>query len=165
MLDDGDATLTYCTTRGIMRASGYTLSFVMLEGTYPNYNAVIPRNTKQTAHAGRDALIGSIRRVSPFGNSASGLLTLTFEGDTLTMKGDDMAYGCGAKDHTALSFEGETTTIGVNGPLMLSLLTYMETDEVVVKMTDPAHPLVVIPATPQPDTDVLMMCMPMRVDV
>ena len=164
VMGEDDVTLSFSSTRGAARTGAYTVSFVLAEGAYPNYNAVIPRDTKRTSIANRDALMGSIRRVSPFGNAASGLLTLIFSGNTLTMKGADTNYGYGAIDNASISFDGEATTIGVNGPMFQNVLSHIESAEVFVKMSDPQRPVVITPAGNIPDTDILMMAMPMRVD-
>ena len=142
----------------------FDLSFRLIDGKYPNYNAVIPDNQPLTAQVQRSKLIKSIRKVLPFANDSSMMLKLSFEDILLSISGDDFDSFQGATDKLNIEYNGDPIKIGINGQTLLSLLSKLGGMDVTIYMTDPTHPMVIKPFDQPTDCDVLMLCMPMLAD-
>ena len=139
----------------------FDISFRLIEGKYPNYNAVIPDNQPLTAQVQRSTLINSIRKVLPFTNENSMLLKLSFEDILLSISGDDFDLFQGATDKLNIEYNGDPITIGIKGPALLSLLSKLGGMDVTIYMTDPTRPMVIKPNEQPIDCEVLMLTMPM----
>lgn len=59
----------------------------LIEGKYPNYNAVIPSDSDKEATIDRQALLSAIRRVSVFAEKANRMVVMTFSGMSLLLAG------------------------------------------------------------------------------
>lgn len=139
----------------------FDLSFRLIEGKYPNYNAIIPDNQPLIAQASRSTLINSIRKVLPFANDSSMMLKLSFEDILLSISGDDYDLSQGATDKLNVEYNGDPIKIGIKGPTLLSLLSKLGGMDVTIYMTDPTRPMVIKPFDQPTDCEVLMLTMPM----
>lgn len=76
----------------------YTLICRLIEGRYPNYNAVIPQGNPNELTVDRKSLLSTIKRVLPFASASSQLVRLSIEPGKLTVSSEDIDFATSAKE-------------------------------------------------------------------
>lgn len=142
--------------------SDYQLISRLIEGTYPNYHAVIPPNNPNKLFIDRLELYNSLRRVSVFSNQASNLIKLQLTGNQLTVSAQDLDFSVSAYETLPCSFEGDDMEIGFKAYFLIEILSNLTSQDVIFELGDPSHACLVLPATHDSENeDILMLIMPM----
>lgn len=137
----------------------------LLEGVYPNYNSVIPRENPNTLVVDRVNLSTSLRRVGMFASQSSNLVGLKISGASLEMSAQDMDFSISAREHIACQYEGDEMEIGFKSNFLVEILNNIQTPEVTIKLSDPTRAGIILPKDNEnPDEEVLMLLMPMMIN-
>jgi len=145
---------------GFRRSQTYVYTR-LIEGPYPNYEQVIPRDNDRVAVVDKQAFASSLRRVGVVASDQTHRVRLAFSGGTLrfTVSTPDLGE---ANDEMAVTYEGEPMEIGFNANYLLEILKYMPTDEVRVTMKAPERAATVEPAGWDDPASYLCLVMPLR---
>ena len=142
--------------------SGHTLVFTRLvEGPYPNYDQVIPRDNDKAATVDKQTLAGAIRRVGVVASDQTHRVRLSFSAGTLKFSVNTPDLG-EAQDEIQVSYEGEPVEIGFNATYLLELLKYMPTDEVRFTLKAPERAATIEPSAWDDPASYLCLVMPLR---
>lgn len=142
--------------------SGVTRVFTRLvEGPYPNYEQVIPRENDRTCTAERDAMAAALRRVGVVASDQTHRVRLQFGSGTLRLSVSTPDLG-EAQDELAVSYDGEPLEIGFNATYLLEILKYMPTDEVRMTFKAPERAATVEPVGWDDPAAYLCLVMPLR---
>ena len=137
----------------------------LLEGVYPNYNSVIPRETPNKRVVDRVELYNSLRRIGMFASQSSNLVGLKISGASLEMSAQDMDFSISAREHIACQYEGDEMEIGFKSNFLVEILNNIQTPEVTIKLSDPTRAGIILPKDNEnPDEEVLMLLMPMMIN-
>jgi DNA polymerase-3 subunit beta len=142
--------------------SGQTfVSTRLIEGPYPNYEQVIPRDNDRIAVVDKQGLIATLRRVGVVASDQTHRVRLAFAGGALkfTVSTPDLGE---ANDEMAVNYEGEPLEIGFNANYLLEILKFMPTDEVRITMKAPERAATVEPAGWDDPASYLCLVMPLR---
>lgn len=106
-----------------------SVSTRLIEGPYPNYDQVIPRDNDRVATIDRASLVGALRRMAVVASDQTHRVKLSFNSAILrfTVQTPDVGEG---QDEIAIDYSGDPLEIGFNGNYLLEILRYMPTDEV-----------------------------------
>lgn len=142
---------------------GMDIAFRLIEGKYPNYNAIIPKDQPLCAMVDRSRLLNGLNKVIPFttDNQGAKMVRMHFEGEELKMSGEDYDFSTGATDSMAIDYEGDTIEIGVSGRRLKTVLQKIGGQEVCISMQSPDRAIVIEPGQQEDAYDVLMLAMPM----
>jgi DNA polymerase-3 subunit beta len=145
------------------RSSGTEVYTRLIEGTYPNYEQVIPKDNDKYAIVDKGSLESAVRRMAIVASDQTHRIRLVFdEGrvrlDVLT---PDLGEG---EDELELEFQGEELEIGFNANYLLEVLRYMPTDEVKLTFKAPERAATIEPVVPEGEEglDYLCLVMPLR---
>ncbi|MBI3811263.1 MAG: DNA polymerase III subunit beta [Nitrospirae bacterium] len=131
----------------------------LMEGSYPNYQQVIPKENEKRAVVKKANLEGALRRVSILSREKTSAIKLALEPDTITLSSSNPDMG-EAKETIEAKFGQEGLTTGFNARYFLDILSAMDSEEVVLEFKDALSPCLIR----QPgDPDYLCVVMPMRV--
>ncbi len=133
----------------------------LIEGRYPNYQSVIPQDAPNTATINRPALVSAIRRMLTVSNPSVALVKMAFSGSKLTVSIEDVDFSMSAEESLLCDYQGTPINIGFKGQFLLELLNNLESEEIVIRMSDPSRPGIVTPTPQAEGEDVLMLLMPM----
>jgi DNA polymerase-3 subunit beta len=131
----------------------------LIEGTYPNYQQVIPSQSATTITAKTQDLLFTTRVVSLFSKDAANVIKFKTEGGKLTLTANTSEVGQNVANVQA-TIEGEDLQVAFNSKYMLDVLSILGTDEVKLGFTGPLNPGVVRPVGKD---DYLYIIMPVRV--
>jgi len=137
----------------------------LIEGKYPNYEAVIPTTNPNKLSIDRLSLLNSIRRVAIFSNKATHQVRFKMTGQELMLSAEDLDYYNEAKERLVCSFEGDDMEIGFNSRFFQEMLNNMDTDNVQLEMSAPNRAGIMVPIDNEnKDENILMLIMPVMLN-
>lgn len=146
-----------------LECNGARLSTRLINGRFPNYNAVIPTNNDKMAIISRDGLIGALKRVMAFANQKTMMATLTFENNKVLLQTQDIDYNTSAQEIVECDYNSEPITIGFPCNGLIDVVKNVRCDKVAIKMSDPTRAGIIIPNDQPIDTEYISIQMPMQV--
>jgi DNA polymerase-3 subunit beta len=136
----------------------------LVEGKYPNYEAVIPQNNPYNLIINRAAFLSSVRRVSIFSSKSSSQIRLKISGTEIHISAEDLDYANRANERLQCSFEGEDLLIGFSSKFLIEVLSNMESEEIRIELSAPNRAGLVFPMDGMADDeDLLLLVMPVMV--
>ena len=160
----GDATINFTKRNVTINTENYVLSSRLIEGNFPNYNSVIPRENPHRVTVNRVAMVSALRRLLIVSNAGSPLIKLHVEPSRMVLSTRDSDYGRAGEESMICEYEGVPMNIGFKGTLLMELLNNLESEEIVFQLADPARAGVIVPAEQTENEDVLMLLMPMMLN-
>jgi len=137
----------------------------LIDGKYPNYDAVIPTDNPNKLTIDRQSLLTSIRRVSIFANQSTHQIRFKLSGKELVLSAEDLDFSNEAKERLTCSYEGDDLEIGFNSKFLIEMLNNTETDEVRIEMSAPNRAGILLPVNNEnKDEDILMLVMPVMLN-
>lgn len=115
----------------------------LIEGTYPNYEQVIPVNNTKILTADRSALIKSLRRVSIMSKDRSSAVKVDIENGNMVISATNPDLG-EATDEIAVNYAGDHMTIAFNARYILDALNVMTSNNVIIKLNEPLSPVLLM---------------------
>ena len=159
--DEGDVTIKFNDRNAEIIFTDGTLNCRLIEGRYPNYNSVIPKDNPNHVTIDRKSLLSAIRRVLPFASESSQLVRFHLEMCKLEVSSQDLDFATAAKEHLTCEYTNKPMSIGFKGSSLLEILNNIDSEEVVLQLADPSRAGIIVPATQPENEDVLMLIMPM----
>ena len=133
----------------------------LIEGPYPNYDQVIPRDNNRIAIADRQSLIGALRRMSVIASDQTHRIRLSFNSGLLRFSVQTPDLG-EATDEMAIRYNGDPLDIGFNATYLLEILRYIPTDEVKLTFRAPERAATLEPEGWNEPGAYLCLVMPLR---
>lgn len=144
---------------------GSTLICRLIDGKYPNYDAVIPKNNPNKLTIDTTALLGSIRRVSIFANKTTHQVRLKIAGSELNISAEDLDFSNEAAERLTCSYAGDDMEIGFNSRFLVEMLTNIDSSEATIEMSAPNRAGILLPNNNNGATeDTLMLVMPVMLN-
>jgi DNA polymerase-3 subunit beta len=145
------------------RAGGTEVYTRLIEGSYPPYEQVIPKDNDKFAIVDKNALASAVRRMAVVASDQTHRIRMMFEADRvhLNVLTPDLGEG---EDELEISYEGESLEIGFNAAYLLEVLRHMETDDVKLTLKTPERAATIEPVMPDGEdpVDYLCLVMPLR---
>ncbi len=136
----------------------------LVEGRYPNYDAVIPKDNPHKLMVDRVALYNTLRRVSVFSNQASNLVKIHIENNQMTVSAQDIDFSISAYERVSCQYEGVPMEIGFKSIFLIEILNNMTSTDVTGLLADPSRAGIFVPVDKESeDEDELMLLMPMMI--
>lgn len=123
----------------ILRSGGKVLSTILVEGHFPQYQGVIPRDNDRKARLPRDEFHAAIRRAALLTNEQSRAVRFSFKDDTLVMTSQSPEQG-EAMVRLRMSYDGPPLEIGFNPGFLAEALRVMPYEEVTLELKEAARP-------------------------
>ncbi|MBR6262622.1 MAG: DNA polymerase III subunit beta [Prevotella sp.] len=159
--DGGDVVIKFNDRNAVISFSDGVLICRLIEGRYPNYNSVIPKDNPNHLRIDRKVLISALRRVMPFASESSELVKFKVEQGQVVLSSEDIDFATSAKEALICDYDGIAMSIGFKGPALLEILNNIDSTDVVIELADPSRAGVVVPAEQPDQEEVLMLIMPM----
>ena len=132
-----------------------------IEGRYPNYNAVIPQNNQNKVIVDRQTMVNACKRVSVFANTGTSLLKLALTNNSIKISAQDIDFSTSAEETIACSYNGTPMAIGFKAPFLIDILQAVTSDDVLIRLADPARAGLILPSEEPENQELLMLLMPM----
>ena len=162
--DGSEAVVKFDDNCAEISIENYVLSCRLIEGRYPNYNSVIPKDNPFKVRIDRQSFISALRRVLVFANTSTNLIKIRISAGSLLVSSQDIDFSTGAEESIACEYEGNPMNIGFKGTFLIDILGNIGSDEVVLELADPSRAGVIVPAEQEEGEDLLMLLMPMMLN-
>ena len=162
---DEMVTVEFNKTNASFTMSGFKLVCRLIDGRYPNYEAVIPQSNPNKLTIDRQLLLSAIRRVAIFSSKATHQIRFKIAGQELTLTAEDLDYYNEAKERLSCNYEGNDMEIGFNSRFFQEMLGNLNQQEIMLEMSAPNRAGLIIPVDNQnADEDILMLLMPVMLN-
>ncbi len=133
----------------------------LIEGPYPPYEGVIPKDNDRIAIADKQALMGTLRRMSIVASDQTHRVRLGLNSGMAKFSVQTPDLG-EAQDELAVRYTGDPLDIGFNASYLLEILKYMPTDEVRLTFKAPERAATIEPEGWANRAKFLCLVMPLR---
>lgn len=162
--DDAELKISFNEKMACFVFGDYKMTSTLVEGRFPNYNSVIPQNNPKKVIIEKKELYNSLRRVAVMANQASNLVKFDVTAGKVVISAQDVDYAMSGHETLNCQYDGEDIAIGFKSPFVLEILSNIESENVVLELSDPTRPGLFLPFENEgSDEDLLMLLMPMMV--
>jgi len=109
----------------------------LIDGKYPNYEAVIPKENPNKLTLDRSSFLNSVKRVSIFSSKTTHQIRLKMAGTELNVSAEDVDFSNKADERLQCSYEGDDMQIGFNSRFLSEMLSNLNSNEVLLEMSLP----------------------------
>ncbi|MDD5447648.1 MAG: DNA polymerase III subunit beta [Actinomycetota bacterium] len=124
--------------QALFKIGNVTLAVRLIEGSFPNYNQLIPKEQKTTVTVEKEALLPLIKRATIFGQK----IKIDVSSNRLTVSSETPDIG-DAWEEIEAEAEGEEVEIGFNGSYLIDGISGIEGEKALIEITSPEKPALV----------------------
>jgi len=133
----------------------------LIEGPYPPYEQVIPRDNDKVAVADKGALTSALKRMSVIASDQTHRIRMAFNSGMLRFSVTTPDLG-EAQDELPIRYNGDPLEIGFNASYLLEILKFMPTDEVKLTFKAPERAATIEPEAWSDSSTYMCLVMPLR---
>jgi DNA polymerase-3 subunit beta len=160
---DGDSArfdLAAASGRIYARIGGSLLAVTLIDGTYPNYEQVIPKDVKTWLRCDRSSFTDALRRVALLSDDETRSVILEANEKGLSLSSDNPRFG-DAREELEIDYKGQPIKVAFNAQYFLEALKAVEGPEVHIGVSEVLSPCLVKSGE---DARFLSVIMPMRIE-
>ncbi len=141
LLEEGDGEPLIGFTKNLMifRKSGLLLTSRLMEGNYPNYQQVIPKDQDKRAAVNRLEMEGALRRVSVLSRDKTNAVKMTLSPGRMALFTSNPDFG-EATEELPAQYTGDALTTGFNARYLLDVLGVIDGESVSLQLETPLSP-------------------------
>ena len=162
--ETGNVTISFDENNAYITMEHLMIISRLIEGRYPNYNGVIPKDNPFKITIDRLLFVNALKRVSVFSNPGSSLIKLQLLPNSIFISAQDIDFSTSAEETVACVYEGEEISIGFKGTYLIEILSNIPSSEVILQLADPSRAGLMLPVENETDEDLLMLLMPMMLN-
>ena len=163
--EENDIEIAFDSKNAVFQLKNHTLICRLIEGNYPNYNAVIPADNPNKVLVDRIELINGIRRVAVCSNPTTNLIRMNIGGNKIGLTAQDLDFSVSANETISCSYDGQPIPIGFKSTFLVDILSNIDTPTVVIELADSTRAGVFKPVYDDKQTSTtLMLLMPMMLN-
>lgn len=133
----------------------------LIDGKYPNYTAVVPKENPNVLTINRNLLLSSIRRASIFSSKSTNQVRFKLSGNILHLHAEDTEYANKAEMQIPCEYKGEDINIGFSSKFLTEMLAVLNSEDILIKMSQPNRPGIIEPVDGLDEEEhILMLSMP-----
>ncbi len=134
---ESEVTIEYNDSNATFSIENYVLTCRLIDGKYPNYEAVIPKENPNKLMINRVQFLNSVRRVAIFANKTTHQIRLKIAGTELNISAEDIDYSNKADERLTCDYQGDDLQIGFNSRFLTEMLTNLTSDDIQLEMSMP----------------------------
>ena len=144
----------------------YSLTCRLVEGTYPAYRSVIPKDNPFKLTVDRVDLMNCVRRVAVFSNQASNLIKLKVTENEIVVSAQDLDFSVSAYERVTCQYSGDEIEIGFKSTFLTDILNNLTSSNVMIELADANRAGLILPLEKNDESeDILTLLMPMMIGV
>jgi len=134
---ESDATIEYNDSNAKFTFDNVVLVCRLIDGKYPNYEAVIPKENPNKLTLERGIFLNSVKRVSIFSSKTTHQIRLKMAGTELNISAEDIDYSNKAEERLVCEYQGDDMQIGFNSRFLTEMLSNLNSNEILIEMSLP----------------------------
>ncbi|MFY7811333.1 MAG: DNA polymerase III subunit beta [Flavobacterium sp.] len=160
-----DVKIDYNKTNAVFSFENFVLICRLIDGKYPNYDAVIPKENPNKLTINRNLFLGSVKRVAIFSNKSTYQIKLRIAGTELNISAEDIDFSNKAEERLTCDYQGDDLYIGFNSKFLLEMLISLESDDILLEMSLPNKAGILTPLDALKEGEsVTMLVMPVMIN-
>ncbi|WP_452224786.1 DNA polymerase III subunit beta [Lacinutrix chionoecetis] len=162
---DEDVTIEYNDSNAKFTFENTVLICRLIDGKYPNYEAVIPKENPNKLSIDRTQFLNSVKRVSIFSNKTTHQIRLKIAGAELNISAEDIDYSNKAEERLTCDYQGDDMQIGFNSRFLTEMLNNLNATDVQLEMSMPNRAGILTPVDGLDEGEhVTMLVMPVMLN-
>jgi len=162
---DSDVTIDYNESNAKFTFDNVVLVCRLIDGKYPNYEAVIPKENPNKLTVDRGTFLNSVKRVSIFSSKTTHQIRLKMAGTELNISAEDLDYSNKAEERLVCEYQGDDMQIGFNSRFLTEMLNNLSSNDVLIEMSLPNRAGILTPVDGVEDGEfVTMLVMPVMLN-
>ena len=149
-------------THGFFKMGNSLVVIRLIDGEFPEYDQVIPKNNDRIVKIEKENIYGCLRRVSTMASERVEGIKFSLKPNFIELSSYHQDFG-DAKEEIDILYEGPSTEIGFNARYLMEALNVIDSHEVIMELKDEGSPVVIKPDKPKTLSDQLCIIMPMRI--
>lgn len=141
-----EITIQYNPSNAKFAFENFEMTCRLIDGKYPNYEAVIPVENPNKLLIGRTQFLNSVRRISIFSNKSTHQIRLKIAGAELNISAEDIDYSNKAEERLTCDYQGDDMQIGFNSRFLTEMLSNLSSDDITLEMSLPNRAGILKPA-------------------
>lgn len=163
--NEDDVLIEYNDSNAKFTFNNSTLVCRLIDGKYPNYEAVIPKENPNKLLIDRSQFLSSVRRVSIFSNKTTHQIRLKIAGAELNISAEDIDFSNKAEERLSCDYQGDDMQIGFNSRFLTEMLNNLSSDNVQLEMSLPNRAGILTPADGLDEGELItMLVMPVMLN-
>lgn len=159
LIDDESVKIYTDKTKLVIKTEKSMMISRIMEGQYPKYNQLIPKESPKTAIVNKNKLVSALERVSIMVNEKTSIVKFEFSENKLTLKADTPDAGA-SEESFDIEYNSEDLTIAFNYKYVIDGLKNMDTDEVKIGLNTNLSATVFMPNS---EEDYISLIMPVQI--
>ena len=162
--NDG-VTMSFNKANAFFSFGGMSLVCRLIDGRYPDYNAVIPVDNPNNMLANRADFQNSLKRIAIYANKTTNQVVLDISDKSLTISAQDLDFSNEATEQMACTYEGNAMKIAFNARFLAEMLGVLSSDEVKMEFSSPSKAGILTPIEEEDKKrEILMLVMPVMLN-
>lgn len=163
--NDENVTIEYNDANAKFTFDNFVLICRLIDGKYPNYEAVIPKENPNKLTVDRASFLNSVKRVSIFSSKTTHQIRLKMAGTELNISAEDLDFSNKAEERLSCDYQGDDMQIGFNSRFLSEMLNNLDSDNVLIEMSLPNRAGILTPIDGTEDGEqVTMLVMPVMLN-
>ena len=148
--ESGEITMRFAKEKAEVRMNTFSMTCRLIDGKFPAYNKVVPKNNPNRLTVNRMAFINMLRRVLVFSDAVSSLVKLHMEADQLVTSVQNIDYSLSAEESMICEYDGMPMNIGFKGTTLVDFLNNIECENIEFQIANQSRAVIIVPS-PQPN--------------
>jgi len=162
---DSDVNIEYNDANAKFTFENTVLVCRLIDGKYPNYEAVIPKENPNKLTVDRASFLNSVKRVSIFSSKTTHQIRLKMAGTELNISAEDLDYANKADERLSCDYQGDDMQIGFNSRFLSEMLNNLNANDVLIEMSLPNRAGILTPIDGTDEGEqVTMLVMPVMLN-
>tara|TARA_B100001758_G_scaffold117683_1_gene101038 strand:- start:127 stop:1257 length:1131 start_codon:yes stop_codon:yes gene_type:complete len=136
----------------------------LIDERYPDYDNVIPSDNSNTVTITKSELLGSLKRISIYANKTTNQVRFKISGSEILISAEDLDFSNEANERISCEHDGDDIEIGFNAKFLIEMLSNIESEKVILKLSEPNRAGLLIPEDINDNEDITMLVMPVMLN-
>lgn len=154
---DAEVSISYNESNAKFAFDNVSLICRLIDGKYPNYNAVIPKENPNVLSISRNTFLSSTKRVSIFSSKTTHQIRLKMAGTELNISAEDIDFSNKANERLSCDYNGDDMEIGFNSRFLTEMLNNLASENVQLEMSLPNRAGILTPADGTEEGELITM--------
>jgi DNA polymerase-3 subunit beta len=163
---DSDLTIQHNDSNAKFIFDKSSITCRLIDGKFPNYEAVIPKDNPNVLTIDRQLFLNSARRVSIFSNKTTNQVRLKLAGSLLNISAEDFDFSNKADENLECQYSGDDIQIGFNSKFLIEMLNNLDSDMITLSMSHPNRAGIIRPLIESGESkeSITMLVMPVMLN-
>lgn len=160
-----DVEISFDNKNAYFKCDNFLIVCRLVEGTYPAYKSVIPKNNTNVITVSRTELLNATKRVAVCSNQATGQIIFKLSNNKIEMSAQDIDFSMSAHETLNCDYEGVPMEIGFKSNFFIEILSNLSYDQICIRLADPGRAALIQPSVQtEPNEEICALLMPMRIN-